>query len=388
MRADLRLVAAPGPAEPRDRSARLPQARGPLGEAVLEALRASRDGNLDSLARRAAALAHGAAQRWQVLDGETATAVLDDDDLHLALVVLQELHYRGYDGVDDRVEWHPQLVGARTALEGVQESALRVLTGPTVEASLRRIRARAGSTPSAQDVAAELFDLVDADTSPSVSAHLDHLRDHGQLARRVPEFLVHRSIYQLKEADPHSWAIPRLAGRAKAALVEVQSDEYGGGLPERMHSALFAQVMRDLGLDDHYGRYVDAVPAATLASVASLSMFGLHRRLRGAVAGHLAVFEMTSSIPHRRYGNALRRLGAPDSALVFFDEHVEADAVHEQIAARDLAGGLVEDEPQRLTDVLFGAAACLLLDGRWAEHVLEAWGRGRSSLRLPLRRDW
>lgn len=43
---------------------------------------------------------------------------------------------------------------------------------------------------------------------------------------------MHRSAYQLKEADPHSFALPRVpAGRAKAAFVEIQADEYGGGVP-------------------------------------------------------------------------------------------------------------------------------------------------------------
>ena len=52
---------------------------------------------------------------------------------------------------------------------------------------------------------------------------------------------MHRSAYQLKEADPHSWALPRLSGPPKAALVEVQADEYGGGRPERIHAELFAK---------------------------------------------------------------------------------------------------------------------------------------------------
>ena len=76
-----------------------------------------------------------------------------------------------------------------------------------------------------------------------------------------------------------------------------------------------------------------------------MSLFGLHRRLRGALLGHLAAFEMTSSLPNRRYGNGLRRLGFDEVATRFYDEHVEADAVHEQIAAHDMCGGLVRVEP-------------------------------------------
>jgi hypothetical protein len=152
-----------------------------------------------------------------------------------------------------------------------------------------------------------------------------------------------------------------------------------------MHSALFAQAMRGLGLDDAYFAYIDHVPAATLATTNVISMFGLHRRLRGAVAGHLAALEMTSSIPNRRYGNGLRRLGFGRETTLFFDEHVEADAIHEQIAGRDLAGALVQEEPELLPDVLFGAATCLALEARAGRRMLDAWQRGLSSLRAPTR---
>jgi hypothetical protein len=71
-----------------------------------------------------------------------------------------------------------------------------------------------------------------------------------------------------------------------------------------------------------------------------------------------------------------------DDVTWYFDEHVEADAVHEQIAARDLAGSLAIDEPELLADIIFGAAACLYVDGLVAQHMLESWERGDTSL-LP-----
>ena len=55
---------------------------------------------------------------------------------------------------------------------------------------------------------------------------------------------VLRSIYTLREADPHSWAIPRLTGRAKTALVEIQNDEYGNGDGSQMHAELFRRTAR------------------------------------------------------------------------------------------------------------------------------------------------
>jgi hypothetical protein len=141
--------------------------------------------------------------------------------------------------------------------------------------------------------------------------------------------------------------------------------------------------MQALDLDGSYGAYVGLLPGTTLATVNLMSLFGLHRRWRGAIVGHLAVLEMTSSEPMRRYGAALRRLGLGEEATAFYDEHVEADAVHEQVAAHDLAQGLAQQEPTLVADILFGARCLLALEGRFAGHLLERWARGRSSLRRP-----
>src|SRR3954466_14407657 len=151
-----------------------------------------------------------------------------------------------------------------------------------------------------------------------------------------------------------------------------------------MDPAPFSEALAALVLDPAYGHSLDQLPAPTLATVNLLSGFGLHRRRRGALVGHLAGFEMTSSVPNRRYGNALRRLGYGKEATGFYDEHVEADAVHEAIAAWDLAGGLARDEPALAGEILFGARALLALEGRWAEHLLGSWEQGRTSLRQPL----
>jgi Iron-containing redox enzyme len=295
---------------------------------------------------------------------------MSDDDLQLALYVCYELHYRGFDAVDEQWEWEPSLLALRAELEAEFEQALE-----------REVPRDAGpSLPAPEEMDVALRAIVDADDGPSLSRHLEVT---GTL-EQVLEFCVHRSAYQLKEADPHSWALPRISGAPKAAMVEIQADEYGGGRADRIHAELFARAMRALGLDDAYGAYLDLIPGVTLATVNLMSLLGLHRRRRGAIVGHLALFEMTSSVPNRRYANALRRLGLGEDATAFFDEHVVADAVHENIAAVDLAGGLVRQQPQLCADVLWGARALVAVEARWAAHLLAAWEAGRSSLRAPL----
>jgi hypothetical protein len=285
----------------------------------------------------------------------------------VALYCLYELHYRSFEEVDERWEWDPSLLRLRAELERRFEDPLR--------AALTDSDALAG-----QDVPEQLKGLLDSTSGPSLSRFLEMRANIDQFR----EVLVHKSAYQLKEADPHSFAIPRLSGRPKVALVEVQFDEYGGGRPERQHARLFANTMRALGLDSSYGAYLDAIPGYTLATVNLMSLFGLHRRLRGAIVGHLAVLEMDSTQPNRRYGNGLRRLGFGDDATDFFDEHVEADAVHEALAAHDLAGALAKDEPALAADILFGARAMLLLDGAGAARIMDSFAAGETSLRFPL----
>lgn len=292
--------------------------------------------------------------------------VLDDDDLQMALYLCYELHYAGLDGVDAEMEWSPLVLMFRSALEAQFEPALRGLVPP--------------AEPTLTPVGDELQRLVREDQGPPLSRYVQTQATREQ----VLEHVVHRSAYQLKEADPFTWAIPRLSGSPKAALVEIQADEYGGGRVERMHSVLFADTMRGLGLDSRYGAYLHHLPGITLATVNLMSWLGLHRSRRGAVAGHLAIFEMTSSGPNRRYGDGLRRLGYGSEVTRFYDEHVEADAVHDNIAAWDLADGLARQEPELADDVLFGARALLALEGRWGDHLLGCWREGRTSLRRAL----
>lgn len=291
---------------------------------------------------------------------------IEDEDLQLALYCCYELHYRGIAGADPEWEWEPSLLGLRRELEQRFEAQLRA-----------RIPAPEPVTAEDMDIALRAIDA--ADDAPSLSRHL---KRNGTL-EEFREFVIHRSAYQLKEADPHSWALPRLHGRPKAAMVEIQADEYGGGDPARIHAELFARSMEGLGLDSTYGAYVDVVPAVTLATVNLMSLLGLHRRLRGAVVGHLALFEMTSSLPNGRYAAGLRRLGCGSGVTAFFDEHVVADAVHESVAAVDLAGGLARQQPELIPDILWGATALRELEADFARHLVDAWKSGRSSLLAP-----
>ncbi len=284
--------------------------------------------------------------------------VLDDRDVQLALWLIYELSYRGFEEVDLALEWDADLLRLRVQLERKVERELRTATRARVDEALRE----------GGEVGDLLLRMVQDDQGPQLSAYL---RRDATLAQ-LQDFLRERSVQQLKESDPQAFLLPRLRGEAKVAMAELLYDEFGGGRPERLHQNLYAQTLVAAGLDPGYGAYVADVSAISLASANVMSMFGLNRRLLAAGCGHFAAFEASSSIPSRRIAAGLDRVGL-GAAAPYFLEHVEADAVHEQIASRDVCGALVADDPACLPEVLFGAACVLHLDALSAGELTTRW---------------
>jgi pyrroloquinoline quinone (PQQ) biosynthesis protein C len=324
--------------------ARLPHPRGPLSRLVADLL--------------TGATSSGPPEAWLDSVVSRTTDVLDDEDFQLALWMLNELHYRGFAGCEDR-EWDPVIVALRGKLDSVFEHELREVTREQVAAALA----------ASDDVVEQIQHVIAADDGPSLASYLQREATREQ----VLEFLVQRSLYHLKESDPHAFVVPRIDGPAKAALAELQYDEYGAGRPERLHATLYGDALEACGLDRTYGTYVDRVPGHTLAVNNVMSLFGLRRRLRGAALGHLAAFESTSAVPCRRIAAGIERVDLPDVAAAYFREHIEADSAHEQVAVRDVCGALVREEPDLGPDVVFGVAACLALDSRAATALLAGW---------------
>ena len=92
---------------------------------------------------------------------------LSNDDVQLALFCLFELHYGELDGVDDRWELHPGLIGIRHLLEAPLEAWLPAEAG-TIPASVPRPDSR---TPGGDATAALLFNPAAPDRDPSVFRH-------------------------------------------------------------------------------------------------------------------------------------------------------------------------------------------------------------------------
>jgi hypothetical protein len=317
---------------------KLPQPCGPVTRQVEDVLRAPSPG-----------------PRSLVLDDGP---ILRDRDTQLGLWCLYELAYRGFEDIDASREWDPVVVTMRSTIERRLERELREHVHPLLT-----------DAPDLDDVGEQLLAVAREYDGPKLSSYLRRDADADQMR----DYLRERSVQQLKESDPQSFLLPRLTGATKVALAELQYDEYGAGRPERLHQSMFARTLEGAGLDAAYGAYVGEISAISLASANVMSLFALNRRLVGAALGHFAAFEATSSLPSRMVASGIERLGLGDEVAAYFHEHVEADAVHEQVAARDLCGSYVSEDPARRRDVLFGAACLLYLDGLFGADLLARW---------------
>jgi hypothetical protein len=321
---------------------KLPPGRGPVSEHVRTALAADPERS---------------AFQDVVLCDDLEPQILDED-LQLALWMLYEQSYRGFDDACDH-EWDPAAVAVRVRLEKAFEARLRRGTGDAV-----RSVGHAGG-----DLVAQFERLLETVDVPSVASYLQRNATREQ----VLDFLAVRSLYHLKESDPHAFVVGRVDGAAKVALAELQYDEFGAGRPDQLHAQLYRDALVAAGLDPDYGAYLDRASGLTLAVNNVMSMFALQHRLRAAALGHLAAFESTSSVPCRRVASGVERVGLSATTAHYFHEHVEADSAHEQVAVRDICGNYVAQHPDELGEVLFGAAACLHLDGLAAREQLAAW---------------
>ena len=296
--------------------------------------------------------------------GPTAPPTLSNDpfdrDTQLAWFMLNEASFGGWDTIDDAAEWYPHVVELRQRFE-------------TWFSTLIGSRFDDVSNP---ELAVD--QILNESGGPSMS---QYLADHGT-GGQVAESLMLRYPYQSKEADPHTFAIPRLDGSAKRSLVEIQTGEYGVG-HESTHAELFRNAVTGSGVTDSHTDIIDQLPGIAFATSNLVSMGGLNRSRRGVVVGQLALFEMDSVKPNGTMVEACHRLGMSDSTRRFFDVHVVADAEHEVIAREAFLIRYPTTDPGQIDNVLFGIEAQHEIDVELAEVAIAAWSGGVSALCEP-----
>ena len=199
-------------------------------------------------------------------------------------------------------------------------------------------------------------------SGPRLSAYLRRDAD-GRADARLPARAQRPAAEGVRPAVLRAAAARRARPRSPSPSSSTTSTARAG--PSACTRPSTPRPWRRPGSTRRYGAYVDevlgALPGAAQRDVA----------VRPATAGCAARPWGTSPRSRRparcrraRSPPGIERLGLAGAVAAYFHEHVEADAVHEQVAARDICGACVADDPTRCAATCSSAPrACLHLDG-------------------------
>jgi hypothetical protein len=289
------------------------------------------------------------------------TDALSDDDFELALYLCYEMHFRGLASAE--WAWDPGLKKFRSELERAFVNRLRdEINDFTMHYTF--------------DTVSALDEVIEECAGSSLMSYFD---DSGTIDQ-FREFCVHRSVYQFRADYNAPDTTPQSEFDPVPASTSVRFEDLGSSVDAQLRSSFFSTTMSSLGLDNSHGSYVEIVPGVTLATVNLKSMFSFHPHWRAAMFGHAAASEVTSLESMERYCRALNRFGLEAVGRRFVDVAVPFDARRPLIARNQVFAELLTAEPKLATDVIFGAAAVLLLEQRFADHLLDAWTEDRTSL--------
>jgi hypothetical protein len=210
------------------------------------------------------------------------------------------------------------------------------------------------------------------------------LRDEISL-EQLKEIVAMRSLFFLKEPDPWAMVIPSLHGEAKAGLLDLLLDEYGWGRYDHMHSTVYEELMRALGLETEYDAYLDRTPWQFLAGLNLQGMYARHRRLCRRMYGYIYLVEADSPRSMVNYIEAWKRLGLGDDERVtkFYELHITADEGHQDVALNEVIRPVVAAEPAAAPEVARGVLEGHAVHHLFSTHLRASFGAGRSALRAP-----
>jgi hypothetical protein len=230
---------------------RLPAARGPLGNFVVEHLR----------------------RAPHKLPG--LLAPVDDplrgDDFHLALLCAFQVQGRSFDDVADLWQWNASLVDFRAGLERRFETALAMSSDPVAASDAHWV----GMTTSQDRVHAPAAMLARSG-SPE----------------QLQELLHYRALMTATISETWTWLLPRASAAGRSAIIR-----FGESVTEEA---------ADCAIDD--------LPGALLARANVLWLLALNRAHGAALAGALAVAESVAARADRELAAAARRLGQTERA--------------------------------------------------------------------------
>jgi hypothetical protein len=299
-----------------------------------------------------------AALQLALLQGESALDGLDlvpetwDEHL-LAMAVVHDLHLASIDelGGTERHQHHPTVVALKAHLEG---------------GFLRRLcewdeATEWGPDATGDDPVAALRAIAARTRLPGIYPWLAEHATHEQLVH----FLALEGGPDGGFDDLVAACQVGISGEPKLEMAQNYWDEMGRGRGHDVHTELHHQMMRALGLETPPRH---AQPTAVLERAALGGLLATNRWLQPQLVGALGLIELQAGPRCRTVAAGLRRVGAPQEALAFYDEHAEADPRHGKDWLEHVVRPLAED-PRWASTIVQGARWRSVLDTRFLDDT-------------------
>ncbi len=198
-----------------------------------------------------------------------------------------------------------------------------------------------------------LHERAEQDLNPPLSEAKHYLQEHMTLDG-YQLLLAIASLDGLVEASRLSRILGGASNEIQATLFRVLLEEYGNGRLTRKHSAFFAQMMAELGLQTSPEAYFDLVPWQVLASINHNFLLTERKRHFLRYNGGLTYFEIAGPSLYTDYMLAAERLQLSEAAMGYWKLHIREDERHGQWMLTEVALPLAERYPNDAWELLLG----------------------------------
>ena len=274
-------------------------------------------------------------------------------------------HYRGFAGVDTRDGVGPGCCASAVARGRFERR----------RCSARWAAQHEPSTPPTMRAASAA--AITAPRSVALAALLEPRRPGG-----VCEFWSTARRTSSRRPTRTRGRSPGYSGAAKAALVEIQADEYGNGRRRRMHAELFADDDGGARARPHLRRVPRPAPRRHLATTNLDLPVRPPPPLARRALGHLALFEMTSVGPMGRYAHGAAPARASERGAPLLRRARRGGQSTSTSRSNGWSAVCSPMSPSSGRTWCSAPAALGEVERRLTERVLRCWRSGRSSL-LP-----
>lgn len=298
--------------------------------------------------------------------GEDAVGALtgaqprDGRDRLRTLQVIHDLHVGSLDRVGDAVRFqhHPAVAELKGRLEAEVLAELDGMVDPT---------------PDDVDAVAELRAIARQDQVPEVYRWLADDASWDELV----EFLALEGGPDAGFDDLVAACQIGLDGTAKLELGQNYWDEMGNGDLAAVHTELHHRLVAALDLR---GVPRSQQPIEALERSVLGSLLATNRQLQPEMIGALGLIELQAGPRCRKVVKGLRRVGAPDDAFPFYDEHAVADPRHGKDWVDHVVATLGED-PTWADGIIRGARWRSLINERFFGAMADRFAPARAAER-------